>query len=81
MTQTELERAREGFSIQYDINKYRERVRLMKSTIKRINDYNKETVNVLDCWIDSDLASDALSKQIKRYEQKIAELEKKFDEL
>ncbi len=81
MTNDELERAREGFSIQYDIGKYRERVGLMKSTIKRINDYNKETVNVLDCWIDSDLASDALSKQIKRYEQKIAELEKKFDEL
>lgn len=81
MTNDELERAREGFSIQYDINKYRERVELMKSIIKRINDYNKEMVNVLDCWIDSDLVADTLTKQIERFEQKIAELEKKFDEL
>ncbi len=81
MTQTELERAREGFNIQYDINKYRQYIEVMKSVIKNITDLKREKVNVLDCWIDSDLASDALAKQIKRHEQKIAELEKKFEEL
>lgn len=81
MTNDELERAREGFNIQYDINKYRQYIEVMKSVIKNITNLKREKVNVLDCWIDSDLASDALSKQIKRHEQKIAELEKKFDEL
>ena len=71
MTQEELKRAEQGFGILNEIDDYKE-------YLKRIK---KDTVPLSLNFLDDDLKNEAISKQIARYENKIKELQKRFDEL
>lgn len=71
MTQEELKRAEQGFSILNEIND-------IKQYIERIK---KDTIPLSLNFLDDDIKNEAISKQIARYENKIKELQKRFDEL
>ena len=69
MTQEEMKRAEEGWRILNEIENY-------KDYIDRIE---KDVLALVK--LDEDLLEDAKNKQIQRFRQKIAELQKQFDEL
>lgn len=69
MTQEEMKRAEEGWRILNEIENY-------KDYIDRIE---KDLLALVK--LDEDLLEDAKNKQIQRFKQKIAELQRQFDEL
>lgn len=71
MTQEELERAEQGWHILKEIED-------IKDYIARIK---KDNVPLSLGFLDEDIREDARGKQIERYEQRIEELQKQFDEL
>lgn len=82
MTQDELNRAKKGFRIQSDISAYRNKISDLKSELELIGAHHEgRQISVGHCCIDGDLVIAAFNEQIERYEQKIAELQKEFDEL
>lgn len=81
MTEEELNRARKGFDLRSDINAYHNKLTDLKNDREFIGMNETRQINVAHSYIDADLIVDAFTKQIKRYEQKIAELQKEFDEL
>ena len=71
MTLLEIERAKQGWNILQDIEE-------IKDYIDRIK---KDNVPLSLGFLDEDIREDARGKQIERYEQRIKELQKQFDEL
>ena len=71
MTLLELERANQGWNILKEIKD-------IKDYIARIK---KDNVPLSLGFLDEDIREDAKGKQIERYEQRIKELQKQFDEL
>ena len=71
MTLLELERAKQGWNILEEIED-------IKGYITRIK---RDNVPLSLDFLDEDIREDARGKQIERYEQRIKELQKQFDEL
>ena len=71
MTLLELERAKQGWNILEEIED-------IKGYIARIK---KDNMPLSLGFLDEDIREDAKGKQIERYEQRIKELQKQFDEL
>ena len=71
MTLEELKRAEQGRSILIEIEDN-------KAYIERIK---KDTVPLSLDFLDDDIRKKAIDKQIERYENRIKELQKQFDEL
>ena len=71
MTLLELERANQGWNILKEIED-------IKEYIVRIK---KDNVPLSLGFLDEDIREDARGKQIERYEQRIKELQKQFEEL
>ena len=69
MTQEEMKRAEEGWKILNEIEDCKEYIdRIEKDLLALVK-------------LDEDLLEDAKNKQIQRFRQKIAELQKQFEEL
>ena len=71
MTLMELERAKQGWGILNEINDNKEFIERIKKDIVPLS---------LDL-LDDDIRQEAIGKQIERYENRIKELQKQFDEL
>lgn len=79
MTQDELKRYDEGREILFNIQEHKRKIECIRHLLK--TDGNGGRCNVTGESIDKDLAVDVLNKQIERYEKKLSELQKQFDEL
>ena len=69
MTQEEMKRAEEGWKILNEIEDCKEYIDRIEKDLLALDK------------LDEDLLEDAKNKQIQRFRQKIAELQKQFDEL
>lgn len=82
MTQDELNRAQAGFRIKSDISAYHNKISDLTNELELVGVYHKgRQISVGHCSVDGDLIVAAFTEQIERYKQKIAELQKEFDEL
>lgn len=82
MTQDELNRAQEGFRIKSDISAYHNKISDLTNERELVGMYHEgRQISVGHCCIDGDLVVVAFTEQIERYKQKIADLQKEFDEL
>lgn len=69
MTQEEMKRAEEGWKILNEIEDCKEYIDRIEKDLLALDK------------LDEDLLEDAKNKQIQRFRQKIAELQKQFEEL
>lgn len=76
MREEELKRYEEGCSLLMDIHAFQNKVSYMQK-----DSYAKNLCLGLNYEIDADLVEDAIQKQIERYNNKINELKRAFEEL